>query len=537
MKMESPHQTLNELWRKIPQHIKVTFASAIVFGFFVHMQFMANMLVNNDSAYFLYEMGKGQLPLGRWFSFVLEWLRGLNYSLTWINSALALIHYALASCLIVSCLSINKNVYCILLSWLVVSHPTAVSNFTYAAYLFSLAFLFSCLAAFVMVKAKHSACYAWVFVVLVLSTYQGYISVTIGLLLSALAIGILRQRFSGAKQFFITGAMYLLSIAVGFGANTLFLNLILRAENTQLDSYMGINEFGGLTFANLGQRLYDAYAYGFQYYYKDTFSVHSSVYLGFINFKILIVVMGILAALIVGAVVLTEKLYKNVVLLAFLALMLFLIPLGCHIVSVMAPSDMHLNMMYGLIIPLFFMLALLDISAETFLLRLKGVWQRFASVACWLMLAIVSLYAVNYSELASQAYMRLELVNKQATAYATILFARIQSEDFYTPERTIVLAGHAPITSSIASLSETDSFAGVTQVLGPGMWSYPQYLSYHLGIEQEIRYLNRNYPLSQRELDALLEMPLYPAHGSIRLVGEEIFVRIAEWDYIIDKFD
>jgi hypothetical protein len=32
-------------------------------------------------------------------------------------------------------------------------------------------------------------------------------------------------------------------------------------------------------------------------------------------------------------------------------------------------------------------------------------------------------------------------------------------------------------------------------------------------------------------------MPLYPAPGSIKLVGEEIFVRIAEWDYIVDKPD
>jgi hypothetical protein len=93
------------------------------------------------------------------------------------------------------------------------------------------------------------------------------------------------------------------------------------------------------------------------------------------------------------------------------------------------------------------------------------------------------------------------------------------------------------VTASIASLGETNRFAGVTRVIGPGMWSYTQYLGNQLGIEQNIRYLNRNLPLSQRELDALLTMPLYPAPGSIKLVGEEIFVRIAEWDYIVDKED
>jgi hypothetical protein len=370
---------------------------------------------------------------------------------------------------------------------------------------------------------------------LVLSSYQGYISVTIGLLISALAGDVLRKRFANAKTLFVTGVKYLLSIAIGYGVYALILNFFLRATDTQLTDYMGVNEFGGLTFPLLGQRLYDVYAYGFQYYFKDTYSVHNATYLGFLNFKILFVVMAILAGLALIGIVLVEKLYKNVALTVLLGLLLFLLPLGSHIVAAVAPTGMHLTMMYGLVVPLLFMLLLLDICTDSLMAKLKGKLRLLAGAGCWAMLAILGLYAINYSELASQAYMRLELVNRQGTAYATMLFARIQSEDFYTPERTIVLAGHAPVTPSIRSLSETNRFAGVTQVIGPGMWSYTQFLGNQLGIEQDIRYLNRNLPLSQAELDALREMPLYPAPGSIRLVGEEIFVRIAEWDYIVDK--
>jgi hypothetical protein len=259
--------------------------------------------------------------------------------------------------------------------------------------------------------------------------------------------------------------------------------------------------------------------------------------LGFIDFKILFVAMALLAGLGIATVVFVKKLYKNWVLLLLLALLLFLLPLASHLVSLVAPTGMHLTMMYGLLVPLLFMVALLDLCADVLLPSLQGRWRQAAAVGCWGLLAVVSLYALNYSALASQAYMRLELVNKQAAAYATMLFARIQSEDFYRPGRTIVLAGHAPVTASVASLGETNRVAGVTQVIGPGMWSYTQYLANHLGIEQNIRYLNRNLPLSQRELDALREMPLYPAPGSIKLVGEEIFVRIAEWDYIVDKIE
>jgi hypothetical protein len=499
------------------------------------MQFMANMLLNHDSAPQLREYGSDYLSQGRWIGFFWEGLRGRNYSLTWVNSAMALVFLALASCLAVSCLAIGKTVYCLVLSWLVVSFPTTVCNFTYDAYYFSFAFLLACLAAYVAARTKHGLYFAWVFVALTLSAYQGYISVIVGLLISALAIDVLRRRFWEAKDLVITGTKYLFSIAIGYGAYTLALNLFLRAKNVQLTEYMGINEFGGLTWANLRQRLYDVYAYGFQYYFKDTYAVHNAVYLGFIDFKILFVVMAFIAGVAIVATVLVEKLYKNVALTALLALLLFLLPLGCHIVAAVAPTGMHLTMMYGLLVPLLFMLALLDTGTDVLLPKLQGRRRWFAGAGCWVLLAVLGLYAINYSELASQAYMRLELMNKQATAYATMLFARIQSEDFYTPERTIVLAGHAPVTASIASLGETDRIAGVTKVIGPGMWSYTPYLENQLGIKQNIRYLNRNLPLSQRELEALLEMPIYPAPGSIRLVGEEIFVRIAEWDYIVDK--
>jgi len=523
----SPYQALSNIWKKIPYHTKLTFASALILGFFVHMFAMANLIPNHDTVILTWDKFHWVIVTGRWFAWFPQWLTGIH-NLSWLSSFMAIIYLAVAACLMGACLKIKKTINCILLSFLLVSFPSVTMYFTYAGWpdIGFFAVPLACLAAYITSKYKYGFCFGWIFVTLTIAIYQAYISIAAGLLIAVLIVDALRGD-SDALSIFIKGIKSVAVLVVGFIAYTVILNIVLNTMSLQLSPYMGIDNFGGFALYQLPERILHAYVSVFNFFYRDSFNLHHD-YMRVISFDIVFIVMALAVIILITSIILINKLYKSKALLAVLAFLIIVFPLGVGSILIIS-SHFHMLMVYSFVIILISVPALLEICVEMLTLVNKKHIRQGLNATCGVMLIALTLYCINYTILANKTYLKLEVANRHSIVYSTILFAQIQNQDFFDPNLTIVISGAAGSRSSIQTLHGVRGVEGASPFLGPGMFSYASYLRNFMGIDQNIRAVgsDSNF-LSESDLAILENMPVYPLPGSIKYSNGEIFVKFSE---------
>ena len=150
--LKTPDQCASALWGRIPSHIKLTFASAIVCGLAAHLYMFTNKFTNHDDVGSLFGNSYGAAS-GRWLRpFVLPLSGGT--SMPWLVGLMSLLCLAVVACLTVSLLRIRRPLGCIAASAILTTFPVVLSTFTYMysafAYFFSL--LLTALGAWTAVR-------------------------------------------------------------------------------------------------------------------------------------------------------------------------------------------------------------------------------------------------------------------------------------------------------------------------------------------------------------------------------------------------
>ena len=178
-----PEQIIDKIKKSILPEWKVCFIFALAMGLIAHLYKITNWLPNWDSIVFRYD-AQNMISIGRWFLPVVC-APGSFYDLPLIGGLFSIVFHALGAVCICRMFDIQKNITAALVGAVVVTFPavTSVMMYNYVADGYSIAFLFSCIAAMLLTRDKPCYIAATVLIALSAGIYQAYITVTLMLLL------------------------------------------------------------------------------------------------------------------------------------------------------------------------------------------------------------------------------------------------------------------------------------------------------------------------------------------------------------------
>lgn len=514
----SPEGVFLRLYRKLPGHILLTFVSALAFGLVTHLYMLTNKLPNHDDIGHLFGSHYGAAS-GRWLlPFVLK-LHG-SFSLPWLIGLLALVFLGLAACLTVSVLRIRRPLGCILTAVLMVSFPSVAATFAYmfSADAYFLSLLLACLAGFLACKFR----WGWVFAILPLTLsmgiYQSYFGVAAVLMVGALIFETLDGKLP-LPRLILRALGFVISLGVSMGLYLTISKLASRA--TGLVDYMGISSMGKLPVAQLPALLFRTYEQYSVFFLQNQSTAHAF-------FMKYLFALTALATLYLVVSILRQRKLKPLSVL-FLLLLFLAYPLAGGLIVLMAPeTSAHLLMLYGLLYILLLPLALMEYAHPR--TEKTGGFHRLALAASsWLVVLALSASAYCYAVYSNEAYLKMQLSYEQTVSFSTRLISAIEQTEGYSPGMPIVLVGtseeHAAKAPELNQISMTGALNMNALI---NSYTNGLFFQRYLGISNEVFNYDTGIAQEFDDFYEVIEMPIYPTRGSIRVIDGYAVVRLGK---------
>lgn len=558
--IKSPGIAFDSAWQRIPSYIKVTFLSSAVIFLLTHAFVMTNRFLIADDILGLFHpfprgLARFNNSSGRFFGFFQgEVIRGSAFGMSWVQGMFSCLYLSLSACFVVSCFKIKRKIFCILTAAMMTTFPTVITAMTFisGADGVFLCLLLVCAAAYLANRFKFGFLPAIVLITLSMGIYQAYYPVAASLMLGVLILDLLDKsveirhvlikalKFSAA----LLGGMLLYFIVVHFAVDT-------------LGAYMGIDQMGQLGqvvqteqeasagfltqwltgFFYLSARAYHRVA---QYFLANPYSLHNNA-TRIANVVIVATALIILVPLVHKTV--------NIKRISILLPMLLLLPLSAAFIYVMSPIHVHLLMIYGLVILIIFVIALLDIAEKRdFAFKF---YERLSTILGYVAIAALIVVCLNYWRVANQTYFRMHMAYEQSYAFSNRLISRIESVEGYSLNKTVMFVGD-PSTNMYTPqeqyLAELNYIVPPLDVNLPGIAQrqiFPIYMQRFLAFKQDMVFVERHIlvdlhdygfeglsPMHEASflydigiLDEIKNMPLYPDYGSVRVIDEWVVVK------------
>lgn len=518
-----------QLRARVPSYIRWSFAATILFGLVAHGFAFTNDLLNHDDVYHLLWCDYGALS-GRWLlPTVLEWDGA--FSVPWLIGLLSLLCLAVTTCVTTTLLRIRGRVGCVLAAALLAGFPTATATFSYMftadAYFFAL--MLAALAAYVVARHPFAGIpLGCVALIASLGIYQSYFPVAAALMVGALLFDCLEGR-DGLGRIFLRGVRMLVVLGVSVVCY-MALAKIATAKLGGLTDYMGISEMGHISYADLPALILKCYTHYANLFWQND----NGFYFGFLKpLLFLAIVMGVLLLL----VTITRRGLS--VGHAVLALVLAgLYPLAANCIHVMvAGGDVHDLMVYGALFVLLLPLGLIDF-ASAYTAELGGARNVLQVAMSWFIVVVLALTAYSYAVGDNKAYLKMDVVKSQLTAYSNRLLSAVEQTEGYTPGMPLVLIGNTQKEPALTTLTPELEDLYLVGVLNTAsmraQYSYGEFLTQYMAYPGEVCVRNsanddRQAIAKQYEkLPEVANMAIYPAKDSIKIIDGRIVVKLNE---------
>lgn len=519
-RLMSPEECLNALWAKIPQHIRTTFFSALVWGLLAHLYMFTKKLLNHDDIGDLFYSNYGT-PSGRWFLPTLFQLDG-NFSAPWLLGVLSLVMIAVAACFVVSTMRLKRPLSCILTAGIMVTYPTVTATmaymFTADAYFCCLAL--ACFAAYITNKYRFGFLAGIAAIALSMGVYQSYFGVA-----AVLMVGILiLETLDGAapvQKLVLKGVRFVATLGAGMAVYMVMVKITTRS--VELVDYMGISSMGRLSLSDLPRQIVKAYLEYGNIFIQNKFAAHFS----FLNVLFLLTGLATLCL----AVVIIRRRKLTVPHLILLVLLAAVYPLAGNIVYVMVPNaPIHTLMLYGTCTILLAPLALAGYCADLFAGEAPNGGAALRALCCWVIAVTMGLTAYSYTIFSNEAYLKMDLTYEQTYSFSTRLLRAVEGADGYTPDLPIVLVGRAlenggtPATPELDRIALTGVFSMNDMV---NSYTYGHYLRRFHGVRNTV--FSSDTPIAQQfgEREDVAALPDYPNSDSIRVLDGYLVVKLS----------
>lgn len=489
------------------------FLAALTAGLLTHMPVFANKLPNADAMDSFY-FSQNMITSGRWFLTVACGISSF-YDLNWVIGTLSIVYLSFCAVILSEFFEIQSKSARIIIPILLVTFPAVTATFAYlyTADGYMLALLMALAAAYITKKYKYGCAVGGVLLALSMGTYQAYLAATMLLCLFDIALRAMENR--KIKEIANAGVRYLVMGIEGAGLYYVLLQILLKVENKQLDTYQGINSMGKLSLADLPGMIVNVY--------KDFagFALKGNV---FWNNGFSCAIMVLLNVVALGAALfcyIKKGSYKRIVNYIIIAVCIVAAPI-CTNVILLISKEANYHLLMRLQWFLFPVLAVVLIDKACFLTGRKSVKYTAtvglaaAAVCCYLFMLTDNIAYFNMNERYEKTY-----------AYCLRLADRMEQTPGYYAGMPVAMIGvvdeskypKTDITENVTGRI-TGSTGDMTIYKGE---QYQAFMSHYLGItftalkgDDIIRIYNSK---EYKEMDS------FPAENSIKIVDGVMYIK------------
>jgi len=522
-----PAKVLGDLWRRIPNNLKLTFFATFVAGVLVHGYMFANFLLNHDGMSYFLPMAAGDtlhtLTSGRWFQDTALALSGA-IPMPWVIGLLSVFYLAITAAIIVACLELKRPLYSVLVGLLLVSFPATGVVFAYIQVADSifLSVLLACFAPLLCKKFRFGVIFGALALALSLGIVQTYITMTAGLFIIMLILDILSKQES-IKTLLLRGVKYISCLILGLAIYFVVLQYMLTTRGVTLTPYQGIDQMGQMPLYQYLELIGISYQEFFAFFTQPPYGYLTD------RFSLIPTLIFILIPVMLVLLVINHCRTKHSIPhLVLLGVLVALLPLAVNAIYIMGATFIYLMLLYALVLVFVLVVALLE-RLDISLQNMQSSVKKYVGVfVCWVSLAVLVFIPYDYFVVLNGNYLQTDLATRQTAHISSTLIQRVRAFPGYEDGMPVVLVGRHTAGSEnvISQLHQHSPIFGFPTTNGLINWhSYHQFFEIFLGESINLHFL-QDHGIREAHYEALSALTIFPADGSMMIADGMLFIRV-----------
>lgn len=461
-----------------------------------------------------------QRSLGRFLQPLTMVMRG-SICAPWLIGCIAILFLSISFYLISDILDITRPIYLTLLVAVCICNETMTSSiacFLPWVDIYGVALFLAALGAWLYKRdTVRGYILGSISFVCSMAFYQAYIDVAIALLLFSIISMILYK--TKTKDIIITSIKYFLGLLCSAVTYYISYNVICKLHHVEISTtYNGLSELGDYQNTSVIELITKAYTSVFTTLLSP--SVFSSTYLLGRSissmWEIILKVSVILSILlIVTGLIYIAKINKlGITEIVLLFMVLAIMPFCINLVFFLSKGMEHSLMTYSFYMIFILLIYVIQTASKK---SVKNKWMPVLFIP-------VALLIWNSIVLSNQMYFKIDMEDRAAESYATRLIHDIEGTDSYeygvTPVAIIGSMDKSTYIQEVPYLRDINVY---------GNWKSP--CTYDMSMDVYLNvYLNAylNITSIDETSDAIANMPIYPAKGSIQYIDDVLVVKVSE---------
>jgi len=502
--------------------------STFVFYIFAHGYRFTNPMFSGDSLLMIHQTDSAwEISLGRFIHPFLIFLRG-GITNPFLISVLSALWIALSAYLVVDFLDINRYLSVVFVAAVMVCNTTVlVISSTFISYsdFYSFALFCSVLGAWLLKKEKWPyIILGTLFFVVSLGTYQAYICMAIAMVMIHFLLNV--TDFSSLKDMVLRILKYMLPFAVAAVLYILIWKLFQNIFHIwTATTQNGLSSMGDFSDISLWTIIAATYENVFNYFFNPetfttiTFRGNSLSIIW--TYTLRVIHVAVLISLIIAFIQKNRTAKTSLWQRIVQVLIVLVFPIGINFVCIITKGTEHTIMIYA-----FCLVYILAVRIAECNLPLPAEEPSCRKVCLPWFVTLVSVAVLLWSDIvySNQVYLKKDLQEQATLSLMTRIVYTIESTEGYIPGVTpVAFSGSFEYTPSIP---EMEAFKDI-RPYGMGS-STLTYVGTDYAFLTHFMNVNMNLTRINGDLEAVKQMPVYPAKGSVAFVDGTLVVKIAD---------
>lgn len=513
------NEAINKLHKMVGKKGRLAFLSAAAAGLIAHMSALTLDIPNHDGLASMY-FDQNMITSGRWF---LGTACGISsyYSLPWLIGILSVLYIAVAAMAVRHILDINNSVLIVLSSAVLAVFPGLASNF---AYVFTMdGYMLGMLLCVLSVMAvEHFGKFGWliggVLLAFGMGCYQSYICIAMLLCIFKIASAFISM--TDAKESFVKTVKYAAMGGLGVLLYYVLLQVLLKIQGKELDTYQGIN---GMSEGN-GIGLIGTVKLMYKDFLQFTFG---KVFVSNVFCALALGLLFVCAVVSFAWIVKEKKLYKKPLFYVAAALVIIIFPCIMNAILVISANvTYHVLMRYQWAFLIVCVVSIIDRicpeSAED-----KNVPGKIFAIVGWVSAVSLAVVSLSYMVTDNIAYGNLQKKYEKTYSYCLRLADRIEQTPGYYEGIPIAMVGVVGNDSYPTTDITGDVTGGLLGIEGDYLLykseNYGDFFKHYLGITFNM--VSSDEVINFYNEDFYAEMESFPGESSVLLHDGTIYVK------------
>lgn len=526
LKVITPDEVLDKFLKWFDNKKKMAFLITIIVGIITHITMITEMIMSQDGLWNSISYSRAGLwetTLGRWGIELITRVTSF-IAIPSITTIFNIILMAITAVFLVDVFNLKSKISIFFTSIALVLTPTFTVTllYVYTSFAYCANMLIATLVVWFIYKfpyKKWGIVLSSICFMMVLSIYQSYVGVTVGLCVMVSVLHLIKGEKS-IKEIFINILKTVISVIAGGIIYYIITMILLKVSGVEFAAYKGANNISIMDIIlNLKTTIIQAYK-DFLFFFLGDSIVYNSNYRREVLYGIFFLMFGISCLISIFSIKSEnkkERVFRIVISILFLALL----PLGLNIIDVIACST-TIYALTGtqLILMIPFAFAIFELIEKFIILK-------------WIGVLFCVLIMLTYYIATNTSYSALKLTYNQAYSTTVRIMDRIENTTGYTKDAEILFGGivgnnNYPRTSSlynytIGSIVNNTTFHG-TYAGQIGTWM--SFLKVFLGVDFVPCSENTYYTIVNSQ--EYKDMDVFPATNSVKVLNGIVVVKLSE---------